>query len=577
MLTNIEKSFYGSKHTKTEIGKKARLITKVMKQVNLKWLTEPVHLERLATRALFADDDDDDYLVGVIRQIREFYDKTWQAIPGELTSVIERIELILKYLQQYCPPMYNSSTDPHIQIAKDYELKFKSRTADIKKYIKHVLDLHGNFQKGMMYLDDMSANTRELAMKLEAEDCPFVFAFYEACECLREAMRSEQDWLVVANEYTYFLESEINDLQSSKDSLQQKVLKKQDQYNKDNYRLTTLHQELDIQQRQQASLQSKEMELVVRDEALAAQVAERKLDFDIKEFRLAELKRTTNPKTATLAAVDALNRLTDEVKVEGKELMDIEKERNLIKLKICQLVEKQQQYHSMTLEYEKLNKRVKVLNRSYLATHKEFTKVSHTIDHVRYMIQYLDTPDTAQKVFLNLPRRKEALEVSRSHGINLQATPDDTLDRVFTLLSQTLGSKWIDMYRELPFFPPRGCRTIEQDIVSIQSECMRDSVSKEVRKSLERWRRFHTRAKASDLLPVIKQLGENDLLEAIDKVVNPPRLKTPVIEHIPTFLDKKLEKYYHQVSRYDFLRHSHGKKSQTPALPPISRRTIKGN
>jgi len=72
---------------------------------------------------------------------------------------------------------------------------------------------------------------------------------------------------------------------------------------------------------------------------------------------------------------------------------------------------------------------------------------------------------------------------------------DDTLDRVFTLLSQTLGSKWIDMYRELPFFPPRGCRTIEQDIVSIQSECMRDSVSKEVRKSLERWRRFHTRAK----------------------------------------------------------------------------------
>jgi len=67
-----------------------------MKQVNLKWLTEPVHLERLATRALFADDDDDDYLVGVIRQIREFYDKTWRAIPGELTSVIERIELILK-------------------------------------------------------------------------------------------------------------------------------------------------------------------------------------------------------------------------------------------------------------------------------------------------------------------------------------------------------------------------------------------------------------------------------------------------------------------------------------------------
>lgn len=43
-----------------------------------------------------------------------------------------------------------------------------------------------------------------------------------------------------------------------------------------------------------------------------------KLDFDIKEFRLAEMKRTTNPKTASLSTLDAMNKLTDEVKVEGK-------------------------------------------------------------------------------------------------------------------------------------------------------------------------------------------------------------------------------------------------------------------
>ena len=60
-------------------------------------------------------------------------------------------------------------------------------------------------------------------MKLEAEDCPFVFAFYEACECLREAMRSERDWLVVANEYTYFLDSEAKDLSNRKSHLHNKV------------------------------------------------------------------------------------------------------------------------------------------------------------------------------------------------------------------------------------------------------------------------------------------------------------------------------------------------------------------
>lgn len=60
-------------------------------------------------------------------------------------------------------------------------------------------------------------------MKQEAEDCPFVFAFFEACECLREAMCSERDWLVVANEYTYFLDSEAKDLSNRKKHLQNKV------------------------------------------------------------------------------------------------------------------------------------------------------------------------------------------------------------------------------------------------------------------------------------------------------------------------------------------------------------------
>ena len=66
-----------------------------MKQVNLSWLTEPIHLDRLAARALFADDDDD--LTLVIKQIRDFYDKTWKAVPDHLQPIIDRIQLVLRY------------------------------------------------------------------------------------------------------------------------------------------------------------------------------------------------------------------------------------------------------------------------------------------------------------------------------------------------------------------------------------------------------------------------------------------------------------------------------------------------
>lgn len=66
-----------------------------MNKVNLRWLTEPVHLDRLAARALFADDDDED-LIPAIKHIRDFYEKTWKSVPDDLQPVIDRIEQVLR-------------------------------------------------------------------------------------------------------------------------------------------------------------------------------------------------------------------------------------------------------------------------------------------------------------------------------------------------------------------------------------------------------------------------------------------------------------------------------------------------
>lgn len=49
-------------------------------------------------------------------------------------------------------------------------------------------------------------------------------------------------------------------------------MKEQNRYNKGNYRLETLGQQLDNQKKNQAVLQSKEMELLVREESLKAKV-----------------------------------------------------------------------------------------------------------------------------------------------------------------------------------------------------------------------------------------------------------------------------------------------------------------
>lgn len=50
-------------------------------------------------------------------------------------------------------------------------------------------------------------------------------------------------------------------------------MRQQDKYNKENYRLLTLKHELDVQREEQPALQSKEMELLVREELLQAKVS----------------------------------------------------------------------------------------------------------------------------------------------------------------------------------------------------------------------------------------------------------------------------------------------------------------
>lgn len=49
-------------------------------------------------------------------------------------------------------------------------------------------------------------------------------------------------------------------------------MKQQDRYNKDNYRLATMSNELDCHKSEQVVLQSKEMGLIVREESLLARV-----------------------------------------------------------------------------------------------------------------------------------------------------------------------------------------------------------------------------------------------------------------------------------------------------------------
>lgn len=64
-----------------------------MREVKFGWLTEPIHMERLASRAIYHDEAD---LAPALKQVRDLYDKTWVFVPGHIQPVVEKLEAILK-------------------------------------------------------------------------------------------------------------------------------------------------------------------------------------------------------------------------------------------------------------------------------------------------------------------------------------------------------------------------------------------------------------------------------------------------------------------------------------------------
>ena len=77
--------------------------------------------------------------------------------------------------------------------------------------------------------------------------------------------------------------------------------------------------------------------------------------------------------------------------------------------------------------------------------------------------------------------------------------PPDLIDRAVGLVAQEVQSDWPKLYRRLPFYPPRGVATVEDDLDAIIKDQYRGRPEAQARASLVRWRRMHSRANIDEL------------------------------------------------------------------------------
>lgn len=106
------------------------------------------------------------------------------------------------------------------------------------------------------------------------------------------------------------------------------------------------------------------------------------------------------------------------------------------------------------------------------------------------------------------------------------------MSKAFRIISKSIGRDWTRLYWQLPFYPTRGQEELAKDIQQINEKYQRGDVFQDQSmSSLNKWRRFHTRAKLEDLTSGLEKIRRHDLLQLLErKILKPKHLLN--VEHV---------------------------------------------
>ena len=121
--------------------------------------------------------------------------------------------------------------------------------------------------------------------------------------------------------------------------------------------------------------------------------------------------------------------------------------------------------------------------------------------------------------------------------MTVDPTLTDPFEKVCQLVARHIENDWPRLYRSLPFYPPRGNNTIDRDVYELTTLVSRTTTEEVCRLSLDRWRRFHTRAKVQDVKEALADIRRLDVLQVLEEELNPS---------VPEVLEE-------DNSKYDFL------------------------
>lgn len=502
-LARLERNYYGvGRSLQHEVEKYVLRLKGVMRWLNIKEFASKASLEKA-----IKDGADSEKYKGDpnnITLIKELFGKIQTFMPNKFTDLIESCTRIKSLLEKYCVSFFDPDNDHYLETASHYQAQIQIWIESIDKSINQIQNQQKKFREATIHHSQFTPPVMAFCQKNECEGVPLVLLFADGCTNVRAVMSVATNWIQADQNYHIFLRNDIDDLERQREEKVRLLRDAKTKYHTVTYKLSQSEIEYDKALTEMESWKDKQESMKDEADYLKGLNAELQMELEFKEYRKKELKKRESeysPETY----IETFEMLTDEIHYCKDKIPPLKRQMAAVQYKLEWMTQKQAHVNKISKEIKDMSKELVDIKIDREKREAEFEQLEKALETARRIHRYKTSTDITEKIFFSLP-------------IGNKNKGQDKLAKVCEVVSDYIDQDWMLLYRRLPFHPKRGSHTIEKDISDVSIERARGPIENKAAEALKRWRRHHTRAKASDIIDALKRIRRHDVVHRIENL-----------------------------------------------------------
>ncbi|CAF4037851.1 unnamed protein product [Rotaria magnacalcarata] len=461
--------------------------------------------------------------------MKRVLDKTTEQLYATIPMLINKIADSMNLMEQYFLSFYEIEhiqdiiqnkrkeklPDDYLETAYTYEKSRWLHIFDVNKSLKNLREMPQRTEdtKGIA-LSALSKESQELASRTDCTSLSYLFALPECYYEGRRTLHSLRTWLDEDAKYNDFIQTSLKLLEEKYVEAKKAFEIHKSQLSQVEHRAESFRSQLKKLENENAINEKKYDEFETRLNIKEREYISKRLTHEVYEEQLQKLLKQSHDEQDSIGHNLAVGRFQQDIKQLSRELPKLKSQVEAFQTRINLFQKRKDELIEMRIESKKLDKEIQVVLEDKILKENYFNRIQHCRDIMRDIYKCRKTNDLPQKIFYDLP----------VHNKHSGENEEDELSKAFRLISKSIGRDWNRLYWQLPFYPTRGQEELSKDIKHVDEKYQRGDVFQDqAMEALNKWRRFHTRAKVDDLIHGLEQIRRFDILQLIERRIIKPK------------------------------------------------------